>query len=95
MSGIGKDGEYRFDQYVMRADMVAAVQRYVQHGISPGGFLTAVICNDLVGALNRADDDNRANLIAVVGYFMWEVPAPAWGSKEKMQEWIKSKQEKR
>ena len=95
MSGIAKDGSYKFDQYVMRSDMVAAVQRYVEHGIQPGGFLTAVICNDLVGAINRADEDNRENLTAIVGYFMWEVPAPAWGSEQKMREWMKSKQENR
>lgn len=28
--------------------------RYVDHGIPPGGFLTAVICNDLLEATGRA-----------------------------------------
>ena len=34
------------------------VRRYIEHGIPPGHFLTAVIEKDLCGASERADDEN-------------------------------------
>ena len=35
-----------------------ALDRYVDHGLEPGGFLTAVLTNDLFGAVARADSEN-------------------------------------
>src|SRR5699024_8873505 len=35
--------------------MRASVRRWIEHGVLPGGFLSAVIRNDLVGAVRCAD----------------------------------------
>ena len=68
--------------------MKGAVQRYIEQGISPGGFLTAVICNNLSEGLIRADENNGAKLKEWVQWFYSEAPSPCWGSKEKMEVWM-------
>tara|TARA_Y100000310_G_C20281639_1_gene622889 strand:+ start:453 stop:641 length:189 start_codon:yes stop_codon:yes gene_type:complete len=40
----------------------AGVQRYVEHGADVGGFLTAVLSNNLCESFGRADETNRAYL---------------------------------
>ena len=62
--------------------------RYAQYGIQPGGFLTAVLSNDLVGAINRADSYGRDNLCAIVDFIYWELPGLLWGSSERVGTWI-------
>lgn len=73
----------------------ASVQRYIEHGIEPGSFTTAVICNDLTGAIRYADDINRARLHDIVSWFYNEAPAPCWGSAEKMDAWIAAREKDR
>ena len=65
-----------------------ALMRYVNDGIEPGGFLTAVLENDLVGAISRADILNTVHLKDIVMQVYWEIPSSAWGSAEKVKEWI-------
>jgi hypothetical protein len=75
--------------------MMPAIRAYVEDHRVPGHFLQAVICNDLRGAIDRADEENLANLPAFVGYFYNEAPSGCWGSKEKMKAWEKLGEEKR
>lgn len=49
------------------------------------------LCKDLVSACMQADNTEGRNIPADVAYFYWEAPNACWGSKEKMDEWIKSK----
>lgn len=67
--------------------LMGAIDRYLQHGITPGGFLTAVITNDLAGAFNRADAISRHYLFDIVKYFWNYAPSSCWGSSEAMNEW--------
>jgi hypothetical protein len=69
--------------------MLAPIERYVLQGIIPGGFLQAVICNDLAGAMQQADDENLANIQAFAAYFYNNTPGACWGSREKMVLWGK------
>lgn len=64
------------------------IQEYVRRGTPPGGFLTAVLSNDLRGAAMMADDQNRHLLYEYVKYLHNNVPALCWGSPERVQEWI-------
>lgn len=61
------------------------LERYRDHGIKPGGFLSAVLENDLYMALARADDWNRDNLGQIVKWVHWSLPAHIWGSREAVQ----------
>lgn len=54
-----------------------------------GGFLTAVLENNLVEAMGRADMSNRHSLFSIVTYAYNELPADCWGSKEKVEAWRK------
>lgn len=65
-------------------------QRYIEHGILPGEFLTAVLCNDLREAFAYADDANREQLYEIVRFFWNEAPSACWGSTEKMDKWLSS-----
>lgn len=48
--------------------------RYVEHGIQPGGFLTAVITNDLSNATGRADAESLEALPLIVQWFQANYP---------------------
>jgi len=71
--------------------MRGGITRYVERGIRPGGFLTAVICNDLSWAAGSADATNRLLLWDYVKFFYNYAPHECWGSPEKFQAWLKEK----
>ena len=82
---------YQFRDFFIPDYMMGAITRYVEKGIPPGGFLTAVISNDLAGAVSRADDTNIRNLPAYVGYFYNHLPSQCWGSPERMKRWTEER----
>lgn len=64
-----------------------AIVRYIVDGTPPGGFLTAVICNDLRESFARADLDNREQLFEIVNFFYNHAPGKCWGSPDEMMTW--------
>lgn len=70
------------------ASQANSLGRYIESGISPGGFLQAVIKNNLRGAASLADLENR-NLLFNYVYCMHNfTPAGCWGGDEKYKEWV-------
>jgi hypothetical protein len=67
----------------------AALDRYVEHKILPGGFLMKVLSNDLFGAVGQADSENAAALPEIVKYIYNQLPANAWGSQELVYKFVK------
>lgn len=67
----------------------ASLDRYANQHIETGGFLKAVLENDLCEAVCRADEINFQFLPVLVRYVYNELPAPCWGSKEKVAAWLK------
>lgn len=65
------------------------IDQYVNNGIPTGDFLYAVLTNNLFEAAGRADEGNRYNLAAICEYIYNYIPAPCWGTKEKVAEWLK------
>ena len=63
------------------------LQLYIQEGISCGGFLMAVLANDLAESVSRADDTNLRLLPEIVQWLHWEAPAECWGSEKKVTAW--------
>lgn len=59
------DGEYE----VIPENLRGAILRYVENKVQPGGFLTAVLNNDLYNAIGRADSDSLKVLPVVVRWF--------------------------
>lgn len=67
----------------MRSD----AQLYIEEGILPGGFLTAVLENDMVGAAGRADNFNKERLLDYSAWLANDIPAAAWGSRDVVRQW--------
>ena len=74
--------------YVVPLRMRQGLIRYVERGITPGGFLLAVLENNLMEATKRADDENLLNLPAFVNFLYNHAPSICWGSPEKVSRWI-------
>jgi hypothetical protein len=68
--------------------MQDGARRYVEDGTKPGDFMVAVLSNDLVGALERADPINAARIHDWAIWLKWEAPGNCWGSSEKVAAWI-------
>lgn len=66
-------------------DAKEAIDRYVEHGIPCGGFLTSVLENDLMGAMSRADNSSRSNLHAICQYVYNDIPSNVHGSRERVK----------
>jgi hypothetical protein len=60
---------------------------WVKEGQVPGQFLSAVLANNLSGAIAHGDADNARILSQYVRFLYNWCPSSCWGSKEKMQGW--------
>ena len=60
---------------------------WASSGRPTGGFLRAVLENDLRGALSRADHENARAIAAIVSYCHNELPGGCWGSPERYRTW--------
>lgn len=75
--------------------MMAALLRYMNDGVEPGDFLSAVIRNDLSEAVSRADSTNIQIIPEYVRYLYNEAPQGCWGSESKFKDWIRARAEDR
>lgn len=79
---------YEYLDFKLPEDTQAQIDAYVKNHEEPGHFITAVLSNDLKGAIARADMDNLRNLPAIVAYCHNRIPGRCWGSREKVAAWI-------
>jgi len=68
-------------------------QRYLDNHIRPGHFLSAVLSNDLMGAMGRADLQSRIQLHDICTFVYNHVPMCACGSKESFEKWLNMPEE--
>ena len=64
--------------------MVAGIKRYVENGIMPGHFLTALFSDKLTDTFARADGSNTVVLREWVQWVYNEMPSDLVGSLGKM-----------
>jgi len=64
-----------------------ALDSYLVHGILPGGFLTAVLINDLYLAIGRADVWNKHRLSEITETMIQNMPIGSYGSWQAVKEW--------
>jgi hypothetical protein len=81
-----KSWQHNYDLIPER--MMESVKAYIRDGRPTGQFLQAIICNDLLEACGRADDENIRIIPIFVSYFYNEAPSPCWGSKEAYVKWV-------
>jgi hypothetical protein len=84
-----KEQPMRQPNYEMLPEhMREGMQLWVERGIDPGDFLMAVLQNDLMGALGKADSTNIDRL-KDYGMFLYnEVPSDCFGSLENVSAWM-------
>ena len=70
--------------------ILEAILEYAENGTPAGGFVTAVLENDLAGAFARADLGSRAGLADIVRFVHYEIPHKAHGSREAVSAWTGS-----
>lgn len=61
---------------------------YVEHGIEPGSFLRAILENNFVDAVAKADCYNELALKDWARWLYWELPSNAWGSPGKVNAYM-------
>lgn len=70
--------------------MIGGLRRYIEHGVPPGSFLTALLSNDLRGTFECADDENRKCVENYVRFLYNYGPSECWGSRARFDAWCKS-----
>lgn len=68
--------------------IIDGIRNYVDERIPPGGFLNAVLENDLKEAFSRADEQSLAGMFGIVSYCYNEIPGVCWGSPQKVEAWL-------
>ena len=68
--------------------ILEALQRYIEYGCQPGGFVTAVLTNNLFDAAVRADDESLKALPEIARHIYNNFPAEAWGSEAIVKKWM-------
>jgi len=86
---------YKAASYDISIFLIGDLRRYVEHGVPPGSFLTAVLCNDLIEATGRADYINKEKIVEIVTYCVNELPRMCWRSRENFNNWIEMKSAKK
>jgi hypothetical protein len=68
-----------FTGYNLPASTEQALRMYVDEGYRPGGFLCAVLNNNLFRAVSQADTENRAALADIVKFIYNRCPQRCHG----------------
>jgi hypothetical protein len=72
----------------IRPDIIETLNRYVEFRCTTGGFLRAVLENNLMESFARADSDNLQTMDEICAYVYNEMPATCHGSPEAVQRWL-------
>ena len=70
--------------------LLEALVRWGKKECITGDFLGAVLSNDLMEAIGRADDDSMASLKYIAMFIYNELPRDCHGSKDIVSQWAKS-----
>lgn len=65
------------------------IYNWIKYGYAPGDFLTAVLKNDLMEAMGRADEVNRLAMWDWCTYLYSYAPRGCFGSPASFSEWRK------
>jgi hypothetical protein len=81
-------GRHTEDAMDIPSDTLLQISAYQLERAVPGAFIYAVMCNDLVGAIDYADDRQRECLSDIVRHVYSRLPIGCRGSKEAAQAWL-------
>lgn len=80
--------QYRFMGGAIPDYMHGGIVRYVENRVEPGGFLRAVLENNLAHAVATADEKNIRALHVYAAFLYNHVPTQCHGSPERVQAWL-------
>lgn len=80
----------------LEAELRAAIPDHLLDGLDayiadyrrPGGFLEAVLENNLLLAICRANEQSLGALVAIVRYLLQCAPSKCWGSRAAVALWL-------
>jgi len=75
------------DYKTIPVDTLRNLVEYCIRGRSPGGFLEAVLSNDLRKSFERGDITHINALWAIITWVYNRAPSGAWGSPERVSQW--------
>lgn len=78
----------RSTDYNIPPAVLVGLELYRDSSLPTGGFLAAVLENNLTKAVGLADSLSMSALKDIVMWCCWELPNQAWGSKEKVAAWL-------
>ncbi len=91
MSAQSEEWKARVMQSCERHDiprhMAESLAAHVSVGRPVGGFLSALLSNDLMDAIGRADDNNVRLLKEYAMVLYNDTPSGCYGSRERFTEW--------
>ncbi len=73
----------------MKSSTKEGLDNYAKRRIPTGGFLHAVLSNDLMAAMEKADEENRADIFEICQYIYNKLPLPCYGSLKAVRKWLK------
>ena len=65
-----------------------ALENYIIRGYHPGSFLQAVLENNFVNAVCRADHLNQQYLVDIAKWLVHVAPIECWGNDRSVNNWI-------
>lgn len=76
------------DYSILPEHMQEGMRLYIEKGIPPGSFLTAVLENDLVASFGQADYINQSRLLDFAVFLMQQAPQECWGDTDTVNRWL-------
>jgi len=76
-------------KYPVPIHTLEALARYRVYGYEPGSFLMSVLTNDLFGAMERADNENRRAIFSICQLVYNEFPSTSWHSISNVESYMK------
>ena len=73
---------------MIKQEIIDSLKRYAEKGIPTGGFLQAVLENDLMDAMGKVDDQNREAIWEICNFVYNDIPMSCHGSPEKVRAWL-------
>ena len=80
------------EQTQVEPHLMQALERYRDEHRDPGGFLRAILENDLLMAVRFAGMEERKDLDGIVWQLFHTFPASVWGSASKVEAWLRSRE---
>jgi hypothetical protein len=80
---------YNPEQLSMLPDyMRDGMRLYIERGVPPGHFMSALLSNDLKETFARADHINARAVGDYVKFLYNHAPSGCWGSKSNFEGWV-------